>query len=63
MQAIEHYQRALTTIADFRGTQFPLFESISKDLAGIYLTYAIRLQDNVQPGMKESHPEKVILSF
>lgn len=61
MQAIEYYQRALTTVADFRGTQFPLFESISKDLAGIYLTYAIRLQDNVQPGMVVSHPAKVIL--
>ncbi|EJD76683.1 hypothetical protein LOAG_16442 [Loa loa] len=63
LQAIEHYQRALTTIADFRGTQFPLFESISKDLAGIYLTYAVRLQDNVQPGMIESHPEKMTVEI
>ncbi|EJW77133.1 hypothetical protein WUBG_11959 [Wuchereria bancrofti] len=61
--AIEHYQRALTTIADFRGAQFPLFESISKDLAGIYLTYAVRLQDNVQPGMIQSHPEKMTVEI
>ncbi|VDK83568.1 unnamed protein product [Onchocerca ochengi] len=63
LEAIEHYQRALTTIADFRSTQFPLFESISKDLAGIYLTYAVRLQDNVQPGMIESHPEKMTVEI
>ncbi|VDO49708.1 unnamed protein product [Onchocerca flexuosa] len=63
LQAIEHYQRALTTITDFRSTQFPLFESISKDLAGIYLTYAVRLQDNVQPGMIESHPEKMTVEI
>uniref|UniRef100_A0AAF5PSW9 Erythroid differentiation-related factor 1 n=3 Tax=Wuchereria bancrofti TaxID=6293 RepID=A0AAF5PSW9_WUCBA len=63
LEAIEHYQRALTTIADFRGAQFPLFESISKDLAGIYLTYAVRLQDNVQPGMIQSHPEKMTVEI
>ncbi|CAG9540507.1 unnamed protein product [Cercopithifilaria johnstoni] len=63
LEAVEHYQRALTTIADFRGAQFPLFESISKDLAGIYLTYAIRLQDNVQPGMIESRPEKMTVEI
>ncbi|KAL3986002.1 hypothetical protein ACH3XW_40985 [Acanthocheilonema viteae] len=63
LEAIEHYQRALTTIADFQGTQFPLFESISKDLAGTYLTYAIRLQDNVQPGLRESYPEKMTIEI
>ncbi|MCP9257062.1 hypothetical protein DINM_000303 [Dirofilaria immitis] len=63
LETIEYYQRALTTIADFQGTQFPLFESISKDLAGIYLTYAIRLQDNVQPVMMGSHPEKMTIEI
>ncbi|VDK70476.1 unnamed protein product [Litomosoides sigmodontis] len=63
MEAIEYYQRALTTVTDFRSTQFPLFESISKDLAGIYLTYAIRLQDNVQPGMVVSDRAKMTVEI
>uniref|UniRef100_A0A915Q0F1 KIF-binding protein n=1 Tax=Setaria digitata TaxID=48799 RepID=A0A915Q0F1_9BILA len=63
LEAVEYYQRALTTITDFRSTQFPLFESISKDLAGIYLTYAIRLQDNVQPGIMENHLQKIAVEI
>ncbi|VDK32346.1 unnamed protein product [Gongylonema pulchrum] len=47
LEAIDFYQQALACATGFKGTEFPLFESISKELAGTYLTYAVRLQDNM----------------
>ncbi|VDN03422.1 unnamed protein product [Thelazia callipaeda] len=63
LQAIEYYQQALTAVDELQSIQIPLFESISKDLAGTYLTYAIRLQDNVQPGLVNSGSQKLAVEI
>ncbi|VDN55808.1 unnamed protein product [Dracunculus medinensis] len=43
--AIEYYQSALTCASNLKQIAFPIFESISKDLASLYFSYASRLQD------------------